>query len=203
MQDLLEKNWNSAMSYDGYITMLEKLVEDGKTTGPNQSEAFVSHTKMASQRIKKWGKIFKLNTEQLSVFDQLKSEQNKMGWLMIVEAWCGDVGQNLVPLKKMADAMGVELKLVLRDDNLELMDNFLTNGGRSIPKLIAVDLNNFSPLWNWGPRPEVVQNWFLEKKKSSDYNYEVTSEEMHLWYAKNRHVALVDEMIGLLTQKVV
>ena len=117
---------------------------------------------------------------------------------MIVEAWCGDVGQNLAPLKKIADASGIDLRLVLRDDNLDLMDNFLTKGGRSIPKLIAIDLDEFFSLWDWGPRPGVLQDWYLEKKKSSDFNYETVSEEMHLWYAKNRQSELVGEMISML-----
>ena len=198
MRDLLKKNWVAAMSYDEYINMLENLVLEGKTTGPNQSEAYAAHTKMAAQRIRKWGKIFKLNEEQLSALGKVKADEKNIGWLMIVEAWCGDVGQNLAPLKKIADASGIELRLVLRDDNLELIDNFLTNGGRSIPKLIAIDLGEFTSLWDWGPRPEMLQDWYLDKKKASDFNYETVSEEMHLWYAKNRHSELVDEMVEML-----
>ena len=198
MQDLLKKNWEAAMSYDEYIIMLDNLVLEGKTTGPNQSVAYAAHTKMAAQRIRKWGKIFKLNEAELSTLGKLKADGENLGWLMIVEAWCGDVGQNLAPLKKIADASGIELRLVLRDDNLELMDSFLTNGGRSIPKLIAIDLGEFSSVWDWGPRPEVLQEWYLDKKKASGFNYETVSEEMHLWYAKNRHSELVDEMVKML-----
>jgi len=198
MRDLLKKNWVAAMSYDEYINILENLVLEGKTTGPNQSEAYAAHTKMAAQRIRKWGKIFKLNEEQLYALGKVKAAEKNIGWLMIVEAWCGDVGQNLAPLKKIADASGIELRLVLRDDNLELIDNFLTNGGRSIPKLIAIDLGEFTSLWDWGPRPEMLQDWYLDKKKARDFNYETVSEEMHLWYAKNRHSELVDEMVEML-----
>ncbi len=198
MQELLRNNWETAMSYDEYITMLEKLVSEGKTTGPNQSEAFAYHTKMAAQRINKWNKIFKLSEEQLDALGSFKAKPEKLGWLLLVEAWCGDVGQNLAPLKKIADAADIELKLVLRDDNLTLMDQFLTNGGRSIPKLIAINLDVFSSPWSWGPRPDVLQEWYLNKKSAADFNYETVSEEMHLWYAKNRHAELVDEIVELL-----
>jgi|TARA_B110000879_G_scaffold115991_1_gene154292 hypothetical protein len=198
MKDLLKQKWEAGLSYDQYITMLENLVEEGRTTGPNQSEAYAAHTKMAAQRTRKWNKIFKLKEDQLLTFGKFKSAKKNIGWLMIVEAWCGDVGQNLAPLKKIADASGIDLRLVLRDDNLDLMDNFLTKGGRSIPKLIAIDLDEFFSLWDWGPRPGVLQDWYLEKKKSSDFNYETVSEEMHLWYAKNRQSELVGEMISML-----
>lgn len=190
MNDFLKNKWEIAMSYSAYIDLLDKLVKEGKTTGPNQSEAMAHHTKMAAQRIHKWEKIFKLSDEQQQ---NIAGKHKDTGWLMIVEAWCGDVGQNLAPIKRIADAAGIELRLILRDDNLDLMDKFLTNGGRSIPKLVALNLNDFEPKWEWGPRPTELQNWYLDKKSAGDFSYEKVSEEMHLWYAKNRHKELVAE----------
>ncbi len=195
MSNLVRDKWEKSMSYEEYISLLERLVEEGKTTGPNQSETMAHHTKMAAQRIHKWQKIFKLNEEDAQQLDSGK----KVNWLMIVEAWCGDVGQNLVPLKKIADAAGIELRLILRDENLDLIDEFLTNGGRSIPKLIAFDSETFEPLWDWGPRPQELQEWYLDKKSADDFSYEKVSEEMHLWYAKNRHKELLNEFKARLS----
>ena len=73
MKDLLKQKWEAGMSYDQYITMLENLVEDGRTTGSNQSEAYAAHTKMAAQRTRKWNKIFKLKEDQLLTFGKFKS----------------------------------------------------------------------------------------------------------------------------------
>ena len=57
----------------------------------------------------------------------------------------------------------INLQLVLRDENLELMDLFLTNGGRSIPKLIALD-KDLNILFTWGPRPQTATNMVLDYK---------------------------------------
>lgn len=195
MKELLENKWQQAMSFDQYAALMNRLVEEEKTTGPNQSAAMVQHTKMAAQRIKKWSKIFNLLEEDT---DQLKGKAKGQNWLLITEAWCGDVGQNLIPLQKIANAAGAELKLILRDDNLDLMDKFLTNGGRSIPKLIVFEADSKEVLWDWGPRPQEIQKWFLGEKSKEAYSYEKTSEAMHLWYAKNKHQALLSEFKELL-----
>ncbi len=196
MENLIEKKWKQAMTHTEYMELMNRLVQEGKTTGTNQSEAYVKHTKMAAQRINKWNKIFNLTSEDKIAI----TKKNNMGWLIIVEAWCGDVGQNLSALKKIADEAKIEVRLILRDDHLDLMDEFLTNGGRSIPKLIAIDLDNYSVKWEWGPRPKLLQEWYLKEKSKESFEYAKVSEEMHLWYAKNKHQELTKEFIELLAQ---
>lgn len=195
MKGLIQNKWEEAMSYETYIDLLNQLVAAGKTTGENQSEAMVGHTKMGLKRINKWQKITKLSEDTVDGFKHLKGNY---GWLLIAEAWCGDVGQNIATLKAMADEKGIELKVVLRDENLDLMDLFLTNGGRSIPKLVVFDRDTYEVKADWGPRPDEIQDWFLAEKSKADFEYAKTSEQMHLWYAKNKQQALQTEIVKLM-----
>jgi hypothetical protein len=121
-------------------------------------------------------------------------------WLVITEAWCGDAAHNLPFMAKMADLMQqVSLRIVLRDENLELMDLFLTNGARSIPKLIRLD-ENLEVIGTWGPRPATLQAMVMENKKSQAYTYAEFSEVVQTWYNKNKGQEIEQEFIALLEE---
>ena len=58
-------------------------------------------------------------------------------WLILTEAWCGDAAQNIPTIEKIArENDRIKTLYLLRDENLELMDKYLTGGARAIPKLI-------------------------------------------------------------------
>ena len=60
--------------------------------------------------------------------------------MVISEGWCGDAAQILPVINKMALVSNkIEFRIVLRDENPALMDAFLTNGGKAIPKVIMID----------------------------------------------------------------
>jgi len=58
--------------------------------------------------------------------------------LAIGEAWCGDVYRELPTVARIADATGMELRVFLRDENPDIMDEFLSNAGkaRAIPVFV-------------------------------------------------------------------
>jgi len=81
--------------------------------------------------------------------------------LVITEDWCGDAMMNNAILRKIAEAADIEVRTVLRDENLELMDQYLTNGGRSIPMYLLLGKSG-EVLSTWGPRAELVQSYVME-----------------------------------------
>lgn len=186
----------SAMSYDTYMHLLIDLMAEEKTTGNDQSEAMVGYGKMNVQRMKRLNKTIQLQPELLEV---LTSFNRKVTFLVLTEGWCGDAAQNIPVLHKIAEqAENIELKLLLRDQNLPVMDAFLTNGGRSIPKLIAVDTNSLAVIGTWGPRPEAAQFMVSEFKKIKDGDYSEFVKEVQLWYARDKTIAMQKELIALL-----
>lgn len=138
------------------------------------------------------------------VSDKLMKEvqllKNKTYWLVLTEHWCGDASQILPALHKIeAESEGkIEMKLVYRDQNLELMDQYLTNNGRSIPKLIQLD-SNYNVTGIWGPRPEFAQN-LVKVLKSNPTTADTYANQLHLWYAKDRQKSLEIEISELLAQ---
>lgn len=186
---------NEAYTYASYREFLDTLLDKGKTTGANQSESMLNYAMLNQRRMRKWDKIGKITAE---LMDKLMSIDQKMTWLVITEGWCGDAAQNLPFLNKMAELNpNIDLRFVLRDENLPLIDDFLTNGGRSIPKLVALD-NAFNVLGTWGPRPEPVQKAFLTNKVTQEKSGKEFTEYLHLWYAKDKGLTLQSEFLAIL-----
>lgn len=182
-------------NYDEFATLVEQLVVEEKTTGPDQSERLVAFTKLNAQRMKRVIKTTKLSDE---LVDKLKSKPTQIWWL-ITEAWCGDSAQNLPVFAKLAAASGgsIELRILLRDDNPEIMDNYLTNGGRSIPKLVAQE--GGEDIFTWGPRPQHGQDMLKEwKADPNGRSHDDFEQDLHAWYAKNRGADLLAEVEALI-----
>jgi hypothetical protein len=120
--------------------------------------------------------------------------------LVLTEHWCGDASQILPALHKIESVSEgkIEMKLVYRDQNLPLMDQYLTNNGRSIPKLIQLDFN-YNVIGVWGPRPAIAQK-LVEALKSNPATTANYANQLHLWYAKDKQKALEMEISALLLQ---
>lgn len=180
------------MIYNEYMTLLNELFAEGKTTGPNQSDELLNYAGLNLQRMKRLNKKVELTNELKSVLDNLNRQ---VEIIIITEGWCGDAAQNLPLFSKIEDYSDkVNLKLVLRDENLELMDQYLTNGGRSIPKAIFYDKNTLEELGSWGPRPEEAQQMVIEFKKIPNGDYSEFVKQVQLWYAKDKTLSQQKEI---------
>lgn len=193
---ITEEVLNNAMSYETYMNLLFDLLAKGRTTGENQSEAMVGYGKMNVQRMKRLNKTIQLQPE---LQDVLKKLTRKITFLVISEGWCGDAAQNVPVFNKLTEyTNNIDLKLVLRDENLDIMDAYLTNGGRSIPKLIALDSATLEIIGTWGPRPEAAQFMVTEFKKLENGDYTEFVKEVQLWYARDKTIAMQNELIDLI-----
>ncbi|MDQ3634146.1 MAG: thioredoxin family protein [Acidobacteriota bacterium] len=191
----MKKYIDNSMKYAEYIDLIDNLLLEGKTTGPNQSEAMFNYGKLNRQRMKRLGKTVKINE---SLVEKLKNIERKMIWLIITEGWCGDAAQNIPVVEKIANEnSNIKTGYILRDENLELMDRYLTNNTRSIPKLIALDAENLEEIGTWGPRPKVAMDYFYEMRESGMEKPEMM-ENMQRWYNKNKEQAIQTEFESLL-----
>lgn len=196
MKKVIENSLEKGISYDQYRDLVSDLLKDQKSTGPKQSEALYNYSLLNDRRMKRLDKTSKL-TE--STVENVKKINQPQTWLVLTEGWCGDAAQNLPVLSKMANENeNVDLKLVLRDENLELMDEFLTNGGRSIPKLIALDEEK-NVLFTWGPRPSVATKMIADYKEANGVVDAKVKEDLQRWYNKDKGVNVQEDIISLLS----
>lgn len=190
----------NAMNYDDYRGLIANLFEQGKTTGDNQSDEYIKFSELNIQRMKRLDKTVTLTDDLLQNIGRINID---MIWLIITEAWCGDAAQILPVINKIATTTSkIELKILLRDDNPEVMNQFLTNGSKSIPKLIVLDKNSLEILNVWGPRPAEIQAVMTELKNSGISDYQIISEKIQLAYTKNKTLAIQSELSSIITKLV-
>ena len=190
--------FDSGMNYSAYRELVHSLLLAGKTTGEDSSEAMLHYTKMNEQRMNRVDKTTVLKPDVLSVIANIKKRYK---FLVITEGWCGDAAQIVPVINQIVSAAPekLNLKLVLRDQNLPLIDSHLTNGGRAIPVLLILDENDELALPQWGPRPAVLQTLLAEwKNETSDMM--VLAERLHGWYAKDKTLATQAELVEVLRE---
>ncbi|MBE7440992.1 MAG: thioredoxin family protein [Flavobacteriales bacterium] len=190
-----KKDIERSISFNEYYDLVEKLANEGGTTGDDQSQAMIDYTKLNYSRMKR---IMKTTEVIAEVKNTTTCFDDKIIWLVIAESWCGDAGQNLPVMAKMAEANpNIELKVILRDENPDLMNQYLTNGGKSIPKLICLD-ENLNELGTWGPRPQFLQDWMKNEKANPTMTMDELKEQFQVWYTKDKGQTLQKEMLELM-----
>jgi Thioredoxin len=193
MKSYVEKS----MTYAEYIKLIDDLLIDGKTTGEVQSEAMFNYGKLNRQRMHRLEKTVKLND---SLKEKAGKIERKMIWLIITEGWCGDAAQNIPTIEKIAaESANVETRYVLRDENLELMEAYLTNNARSIPKLIALDAETLQEIGIWGPRPQTAMDYYYEMKYQGLEKPQMM-ENLQRWYLQDKEKSLQSEFENLLNE---
>lgn len=196
MKEVIDSSLKKGISYTEYRDLVSDLLKEQKSTGPNQSEALYNYSLLNDRRMKRLDKTSKLTEETIENVKKISQPQT---WLVLTEGWCGDAAQNLPVLNKIAEENeNIDLKLVLRDENLELMDAFLTNGGRSIPKLIALDENK-NVLFTWGPRPSVATKMITDYKEQNGVVDAKIKEDLQRWYNKDKGINVQEDLISLLS----
>ncbi len=193
---LLANVLNKAISYAEYREMVYTLAQERKSTGPNQTEALSNYTILNDRRMKRWDKVIKLDEALVQKINQV---QEKIEWLVITESWCGDASPALPVMNKIAEINpNIQLKIVLRDENPALMQQFLTNGAMSIPKLVQINPNTIEVTGTWGPRSteatRLVENYKAEHGMlSTEFK-----EGLQLWYNKDKGQSVLSDLLELL-----
>lgn len=197
MKNLIENALKNSMSYEAYRNLIKNLLVENKSTTKNGDSMLVDYSLLNDKRMDRLDKKSVLTD---NIITQLGTVNKKQTWLVLTEGWCGDAAQNLPAINKMANITDkIELKLILRDEHEELMNDFLTNGGKSIPKLIALD-NDLNVLFTWGPRPSEAAKMVLDYKEKHGKLSPEFKKDLQVWYNKNKNASLMNDFVGLIEE---
>ncbi len=187
-----------AMTYMDYVDHMAQWVEEKGHSGPKPSTSLANYTKLNAARMRRVGKTLSWPNEMDAILEGLPAGHR---WVLITESWCGDAAQAAPLIWAMAEKAGIPLDVVLRDGETRLMDEFLRNGGRSIPVWICASKEG-EVLTTWGPRPHVLQNMWEayraapEPKKPKD----VFSREAQEWYNRDKGHSFFEDAMAMLSE---
>jgi ADP-heptose:LPS heptosyltransferase len=151
-----------------------------------------------AKRMKRWDKTVKVSEE---IKQKITALDKKVTWLIITESWCGDAAHVIPVLNKLADLNpNITFRLVERDKNLDLIDMFLTNGGRAIAKLIMLDDETGEVLNTFGPRPSEATALVNAYKAEHGKLTPEFKQDLQVWYNKNKGQNIINDITAMLCQ---
>ena len=196
MKSIIENSLSQSHSYVSYRNHIKDLMKEGKSTGNEQSEALTHYSELNESRMNRLEKTVKISTEITQKLNQLNRDYV---WLVISEGWCGDAAQILPVINKMAElSEKIDLKIVFRDENEDLMNLFLSNGTKSIPKLLILDKSTLNVLGHFGPRPMGAKQLILDYKAKYGIVDETAKTNLQLWYLHDKGLSTQKEILDLI-----
>ena len=197
MNSFIKKHIEKGVSYATYREDVQQMAEEGSTSGNSKSESLINYTKLNNRRMKRWDKTLKVPSD---LVERIKTFNSKVTWLVITESWCGDAAHLLPVFNELVSLNdSIDLKIVFRDENEELMDRFLTNGSRSIPKLIITDAN-YEVITTYGPRPNTLTKMVDDFKKEHGKLTDEFKQELQVWYNRDKGLTTMDELVNTLCE---
>lgn len=198
MNKLLKNKSDIGISYSEYKKIVEDLVSENRTSGTNQNESLSQYTKLNLSRMNRVEKTVEINSDLVQTIQKC---DRKLIFLTISEAWCGDAAQNIPAINKIVKLNPLwKMKIVWRDENLDLIQNYQTNGGNAIPKVVIIDSDSYEELAVWGPRPAEVQEIMNDyKKDNKGLSHDDIVSKIHLWYAHDKGQCLQNEFETIIS----
>lgn len=196
MKDIIKNSLDKSLTYFEYRKVVSDLLSEGKSTGNIQSEDLLHYSNLNETRMNRLEKTIAITPENT---ERLKLLNKKYLWLVISEGWCGDAAQ-LLPIMHKMEVLSdnIDFKIVLRDENEALMNQFLTNGGKSIPKLIILDSETLEVLGDWGPRPKEAFDLVKTYKEKHGILDETIKTELQMWYLHDKGLSSQNELLELM-----
>lgn len=194
-QFFIYKKPHNGLTYEQYIELFRQKIDTKNVSELNDAQRNNLDTiKLNFQRTSRINKTYNVNN---ILCEKLKEISLPQLWMLITEDWCGDSAQTVPYIVKISECNPlIELRIILRDNNPDIIDHYLTDGkNRSIPKLVAFDLDG-NELFQWGPRPKEAQE-LVNKAKAEGKPKEQFLKELHLWYGRNKGKNLEEEFLTI------
>jgi hypothetical protein len=183
------------MNYTAYKQLFDEILDNPNPTPPYNDAMYLNYTRLNRSRMKRWDKQLVLDENLVSRIRQIASPQH---WIIITEPWCGDAAHIvpfLIRLAEQNDLLSCDIQL--RDSEPFLIESYLTNGTKGIPKLIVRNESG-DDIFNWGPRPKGAQE-LMAKMKADNADFETIKIALQNWYNNDKGSSLCRELSEYFT----
>ncbi|MBN4070444.1 thioredoxin family protein [Olleya sp. AH-315-F22] len=198
MKNIIKASLLKSQTYSDYRNFVKELVKNKSTSGEDKSEAMINYTMLNDRRMKRWDKTIKISQDIQAKISEFKE---KITWLVLTESWCGDAAHLMPVMNKIAELNdSIDFKVILRDENDALMNQFLTNGSRSIPKLIIIDNETGNVLNSYGPRPNEATKMVNDYKNKFGALTPEFKEDLQRWYNKDKGQNTLKDLKEILSE---
>lgn len=179
------------MNYISYKELFDEILNNPNPAAPYKDAMYLDYTKLNRSRMKRWDKQLSLDEDLVSHLKKIKSPQY---WIIISEPWCGDAAHIVPFLIRMTEQNEyLTYDIQLRDTEPFLIESYLTNNAKSIPKLIVRDEKG-NDLFVWGPRPMQAQE-LMDNMKAVNADFETSKIALQNWYNEDKGISLNSELI--------
>lgn len=162
----------------------------------NAAPTFAQWLPTAQKNPDLWRAVY----ERARVPDDLAARARALGgpWRLLVlsEDWCGDAVNSVPVVQRLVERVpGLDLRILSRDANPDVMDAHLTGKSRSIPVVMMLDADFRERGW-WGPRPRELQEWVLGPGRglAGDERH----REIRRWYARDGGRKILEEVVQMM-----
>lgn len=193
----VKRTMKNTASWEEYLERFDRILSTDLSEAPYDNKDYFNYVKLNASRQARWLKKGALNE---SLITSIKAINTPQTWYIITEPWCGDAAHNIPFLYLMTqENKNIDLQIIWRDTAPFMIDDYLTNGGKSVPKLIVRDRND-NDLFTWGPRPKDCQKLYAELK-ANEADFEEMKIELQKWYNKDKGQSIQKELDELIDTK--
>lgn len=191
-QTILDKT----ISWDQYYAVAQAYAESEDKPELYRNEKMLRYLRENIGRI---DHIRKTITIESKLYNALTAVKTDLIWLVLTEPWCGDASQVVPVLYTIASCSEhISFRILQSDAHPDVMSAYLTDGSRSIPKLICLRADTLEELGTWGPRPASLQKIVLANKDDASLSFGAKVRMVHAWYEEDKTASIQDEFIDLV-----
>ena len=172
-------------------------------------DEYMDSVKVNKARIEEYYANVSIGSEQTDALRELAGSEGGPARMMVIgEDWCGDVVRELPVLARVAEAAGLELRIFPRDENHDIMNEFLKEGKyMSIPVAVFYDQGH-EYICHWIERSaaanreqgEIEAAIRSEDPDISDQDFGRQRRARTAARAGDWQNATVDELVGMLRE---
>ena len=182
------------MTFQEYLDYFEQILASPEDFDPYGNTDYFNYAKLNWSRMNRWLKRFEPNEAVKNLIGGITESQH---WIVITEPWCGDAAHSVPQLYQIVkNNPNIDFEIQLRDQEPFLIEDYLTNGGKSIPKLVIRNEVGHDKVI-WGPRPQPLQDIYLQMK-AEEKPFEEIKEVIQKWYNDDKGEELQRELLAEL-----